>query len=224
MLLNKTDLRVFFSKKGRAVYISHLDLLRTMQRALKRSGLPVWYSEGFNPRIYLNFPLALSLGVEGECEPMDLCVTEEIPGEEFAARLSAVCPEGIGIISAGKPVYRNKDIGSAQYLLGFSGECKALSGELDKMLARDTIEVMKHSKKKGMISVDIKPHIIIGERTLSDRGLEVKVCLPAGSEISLNCGVFSDAFTAQCMSAGISTRLNCAKRTNIYCKNGDFFK
>ena len=57
--MDKKAVRLFFSKKGRAVYISHLDLLRTMQRALKRAGIPVWYSEGFNPRIYLNFPLAL---------------------------------------------------------------------------------------------------------------------------------------------------------------------
>ena len=69
--MDKKNIRVFFEKKDRAIYISHLDLLRTMQRALKRSGLPVWYSEGFNPRIYLNFPLALALGVESSCEIMD---------------------------------------------------------------------------------------------------------------------------------------------------------
>ena len=76
--MDKKNVRIFFEKKGRAIYISHLDLMRTMQRALKRSGLPVWFTEGFNPRLYLNFPLALSLGTTGEREPMDIAVVEEI--------------------------------------------------------------------------------------------------------------------------------------------------
>ena len=56
------DVRLWFQKCGDARYISHLDLSRCMQRALKRSGLPIWYTEGFNPHAYVTFALPLSMG------------------------------------------------------------------------------------------------------------------------------------------------------------------
>ncbi len=55
-----TTVRVWFTKTGEASYISLLDLQRVMQRALKRSGLPVWYTQGFNPHIYMTFAAPLA--------------------------------------------------------------------------------------------------------------------------------------------------------------------
>ena len=60
--------RISFEKKNEASYISLLDLQRVMQRALKRSGLPVWYTLGFNPHIYMTFAAPLSLGQESLAE------------------------------------------------------------------------------------------------------------------------------------------------------------
>ena len=71
------DIRLGFSKTDRAAYISHLDCNRLFQRAFKRSGLPVWYTQGFNPHVYLTFPLPLSLGTESLCETVDFRLTEE---------------------------------------------------------------------------------------------------------------------------------------------------
>ncbi|MCL1866119.1 MAG: TIGR03936 family radical SAM-associated protein, partial [Oscillospiraceae bacterium] len=61
--MNYTNIRVFFGKVGRAKYISHLDLVRAMSRAVKRSGLHVWITEGFNLHIYMTFALPLALGI-----------------------------------------------------------------------------------------------------------------------------------------------------------------
>ena len=69
------NLRVFYEKTGRAKYISHLDINRCMQRALRRAEIPVWYTEGFNPHPYTTFALPLSLGYESLCETMDLRIT-----------------------------------------------------------------------------------------------------------------------------------------------------
>ena len=66
-----TTIRVWFTKTGEASYISLLDLQRVMQRALKRSGLPVWYTLGFNPHIYMTFAAPLSLGQESLAETVD---------------------------------------------------------------------------------------------------------------------------------------------------------
>ena len=58
-------IRIFFEKVGVARYISHLDLMRNFERAMRRADIPFWYTEGFNPRPFLTFALPLSLGVAG---------------------------------------------------------------------------------------------------------------------------------------------------------------
>ena len=84
------NVRVFYTKTGRARFISHLDMMRFMTRALKRSGLPVWYTEGFNRHIYTTFALPLSLGFESMCEFMDFrLLPDEFDMEEVATRLNA---------------------------------------------------------------------------------------------------------------------------------------
>lgn len=59
-----TTVRIFYKKLDVAKYISHLDMQRCMQRAVKRAKLPVWYTEGFNPHPYITFALPISLGIE----------------------------------------------------------------------------------------------------------------------------------------------------------------
>ena len=221
--MDKKNIRVFFEKKDRAIYISHLDLLRTMQRALKRSGLPVWYSEGFNPRIYLNFPLALSLGLEGEREPMDMAVVEDVSFSEITERLSAACPEGIRIISAAYPVHPNKDIGFADHKAEFSGDSGVLRAALEGFCGQESITVMKHSKKKGMVELDIKPYINILQVNEDEKGISAEYRLPAGNELNINSAVLTDAFLKYCGENGINAELCCAKRTNILCADGADF-
>ena len=78
------NIRIFFSKTGRAIYISHLDLYRLFQRSIKRAKLPVWETEGFNPHLYLTFALPLALGTAGVCESMDTKLTEVRKPTEIA--------------------------------------------------------------------------------------------------------------------------------------------
>ncbi len=222
--MDKKNVRIFFEKKGRAIYISHLDLMRTMQRALKRSGLPVWFTEGFNPRLYLNFPLALSLGTTGEREPMDIAVVEEIGLDEIVDRLNAVCPEGIRIVGAAYPVHPNKDIGSAEYESRLSGDTEELKKALQGYLAQNTIKVMKHSKKKGMIEVDIKPHINMLDVSDWEKGIIIRYRLPAGIELNLNSAVLTDSFAEYCSERNIAEEYICTKRTNIFCADGTAFE
>ena len=81
-----TTVRIRFSKTGRARYISHLDLNRTMTRAVRRAGLPIWYTEGFNPKPKITFAAPLSIGTESMCEFMDIRLTEKMPAEEAMRR------------------------------------------------------------------------------------------------------------------------------------------
>ena len=73
--MNKLRLR--FEKTDRAIYISHLDLMRTMQRAFNRAGYALKYSEGFNPRPQISIALPLSVGMGSVCEIMDFTLKED---------------------------------------------------------------------------------------------------------------------------------------------------
>lgn len=223
LALEKINIRAVFEKSGRAVFISHLDLLRTMQRAIKRSGIPVWYSQGFNPHIYLNFPLALSLGVTSKTEYMDFAVTEECDNNDILNKLNAVMPEGLKIISVSEPVYANKEIGFAEYVIKLKSEkaSEAMLEALEKMMDMDTIEIDKRSKSKGTIKIDIKPHLNILNKKVEDDSLIVEIRLPAGLALNINSNVFIDTFSDIC---DIKFNNIYAERTKILCSDGAIFK
>ncbi len=221
--MDKYPVRGKFEKNGRAVFISHLDLFRTMQRAMKRSKLPVWYSQGYNPRIYLNFPLALSLGVESITEFMDFEIVEEMPYEEMLEVLNKVLPEGIHFISMAAPVYKNKEIAFAEYSLEFYSQelsPKEVSEKFRNFISCDTIEAEKHSKAKGAVLIDIKPYVKISDEKASEKSFNVNVVLPAGMELNINSNVFSDSFIKY---SGIDFNKISAKRTKILTKNCEEF-
>lgn len=89
-----------FEKGEKLRFIGHLDLMRTMQRALRRSHLPVKYSNGFNPHIRLSFAAPLSVGVAGKREMMEVPVEDDLSPEEFKVRLNVCLPPDMKIVSA----------------------------------------------------------------------------------------------------------------------------
>lgn len=86
---------VVFEKLGAHRFIGHLDLVRAMQRALRRAGLPVCYSQGFNPHLLLSFAAPLSVGTEGEREIMELPLCGDISEADFLAKINQALPEGL---------------------------------------------------------------------------------------------------------------------------------
>ena len=88
------------------IYISHLDINRMMTRAVRRAHLPMWYTEGFNPHLYMTFALPLSLGTESNCESVDMRLIDEISLEEVKNRLNAVLPTGIEVTEVSEPLMK----------------------------------------------------------------------------------------------------------------------
>ena len=87
--------RLLFEKKGNAIWISHLDLMRVFQRSFKRAGLPLTHTQGFNPRPSVSIALPLSVGIESSCELLDFDLDgEPIPEEEIKRRLNEKLVEG----------------------------------------------------------------------------------------------------------------------------------
>ena len=89
-----------FSKKGRMKYISHLDLMRLFMRSLRRAGLPLKISEGFNPHPKLSIARALKLGLESEHEEARIVLREFVKPQDFKTRLQMQLPQGITIKEA----------------------------------------------------------------------------------------------------------------------------
>ena len=211
------DYRIEFAKTGSLRYISHLDLNRCMIRAIRRSGLPAWYTEGFHPHLYLMFPLALSLGAESLCECMDVRLTEEVPEDEILTRLNAALPEGLRALRVGTPGREAVEIGSAVYEITLTGQDVRVRWEA--FLAQESILIEKKTKK-GMKTVDIRPQITQEALEETPDGLTLTLRLPAGNEGNLNASVVTDAFTAFTEGA-VQCRRIC--RTKIFCLDGKVF-
>ena len=133
-----------------------------MLRALHKSKLPVWHTEGFNPHPFATFPLPLSLGFRGVNECMDVKLEDEnYSFEEIISKLNACLPRGIRVFDVTEPEMKAGKIAYAGFTLKISGD-KIPSGkicdDIKKLLAEDKIELEKKSKK-GMKTVDIKPGI-----------------------------------------------------------------
>jgi radical SAM-linked protein len=110
--------RLRFAKRGPVRLVSHHDLLRCLERGLRRAGLPVARTQGFNPRFRIVFPLALGLGIEGHREVVDLELTEPLDPSEVQARLAAVSPEGLEFLEAESvPPHRAPRVVAADYRL-----------------------------------------------------------------------------------------------------------
>ena len=155
-------LRLRFEKTGRAVYISHLDLMATMQRAFSRAGLELKYSEGFNPHPLISILLPLSVGTASLCELMDFRLRGEADEEllqNLPARLTAVLPEGIRVTEA-YPAERKSvqlkwlDIrGTLEYDRGAPAP-----EEVQAFFARDEL-VIERKTKRGVGQTDIRPAV-----------------------------------------------------------------
>lgn len=176
--------RITFRKYGRARYISHLDLNRTMTRAVRRAGLPIWYTEGFNRHPYITFASPLSLGYEGERETMDLRLESEMDMQELSERLHAVMPEGLAVIGAAWAIQKAKEVDRAVYRI----HTNCTVDEVCALLSQPSIVVMKRTKKKEMKELELKSVLDASQPivTPSDEGSVLELTLPCNSTDTVN--------------------------------------
>lgn len=187
--------RVFFAKEGRLKYISHLDVTRCLARVFHRCGLPIWYTQGFNPHAYLTFALPLPLGVESRCESFDFRLTEEVNYEEVRDRLNAVLPEDLRALRAAAPVMEPGAICWADYRLTIRDDDPAAEAALERFLAAEHLTVTKKTKK-GEQEIDLKEKMTVQkvERKPGEYVLEVR--LPAGGTVNWSPMLVTGAYYA----------------------------
>lgn len=190
------EVRLRFSKTGRLKYISHLDINRAMSRALKRAGIPLWYTEGFNPHPYMSFSLPLSLGVESLCESVDLRITGEITNKEIKDRLNSVLPEDLKIIDVYDDFRDNSEIVYSDYVYKFEFSDNDLALEkIKNVLSSNEILALKKGKqgrKRVMKETNIKSFIDKYSISIRNDVIVLNIRLLAGPEKNLNPSLLFD--------------------------------
>ncbi len=155
-------LRLVFKKEGRAVYISHLDLLRTFQRIFLREGLVLRHSQGFHPHPIVSFALPLSVGQSSQCEILDFELTEDHDGSGFVERFNRFMPDGIRAVDCfvpEKPVRDLKTLHAEVKFIYDNGVPAGAREELVRLFSAESVVISKRTKRKEMADVDIRPMI-----------------------------------------------------------------
>lgn len=153
-------LRLIFTKEGRAVYISHLDLLRTFQRVFLRQGLVLRHSQGFHPHPIISFALPLSVGQSSCCEILDFEVTQDMDGSGLPEELNRFMPEGIRAVDCYVPIRPVRELAllQCQAELVYDNGVPADGAEkVRNFLLGESVVIQKRTKRKAMADVDIRP-------------------------------------------------------------------
>ncbi len=189
--------RVWFKKMGMSRYVSHLDLMRAMTRAVRRAEIPLWYTEGFNPHPYITFALPLSLGMESLYESMDMRIEGESTNGDIFNMLKGSMPPGIEIVSVDNPFNDPKEITYGEFDIFFDceGKTDSVLALIQEMLSADELIVQKLGKKgrhkvmKDINLIDFIKSYRVG--SLENR-VKLTVILPAGSTTNVNPSLLAD--------------------------------
>jgi len=166
-----TRVRVVFGKRGRLRFLGQLDLGRTLERALRRSGLPVRFSEGFNPRVRMSFPCASPTSMASSCEIVEVQVLAPAGPDEVRTALGGALPADLPVLAAeAVPEGERLRLLEARYAVRARDEGAPLpvSGDLEALLAREAVPVERRGRP-----ADLRPFL----QGLRRSGAEIEVRL-----------------------------------------------
>ncbi len=151
--------RILFEKLGPAVWMSHLDTVRLMQRAFRRAGVVLHHSQGYTPHAYVSIPLPLSVGTESLCEILEYELDSEL--HLSPEDLNTVLPEGIRVLAVYDSEMKTKymaELHAELRLFYDAGVPDTAVQELSELLSRKELIIEKRTKR-GMEETDIRPLI-----------------------------------------------------------------
>ena len=181
--------RIKFSKQGPVKFIGHLDVMRYFQKAIRRAGIDIKYSEGFSPHQIMSFAAPLGLGLSSNGEYMDIEVNSMSSCESMVKQLNAVMVEGIEVLECHKLEDNAKNamsiVAAADYTLTFREgkapeDLEAFFAGLKEFYQQDQILAVKKTKK-GEREMDLKPAIY----ELTTEGDRIFMKVSAGSQDNL---------------------------------------
>lgn len=203
-MIKLMNIRTKFKRGDEVKYISHLDLMKVFERAIRRSRLPIAYSQGFNPHPGMVFGLPLGVGVTSEAEYADFEITDDnMMPKEFMTRLNEQLPKGLEILAA-KPRASKQNImatisASEYYVVaGVDKACneKVLKSGIRDFLAQNEIMVEKKTKS-GLKNTDIRNMILDLNFELQEADsfnlVKLNMLVSAGSKANLKPDLLAEA-------------------------------
>ena len=179
-------LRIKFQKTGKLQYISHLDLLRTFHKMLVRSRMPLWFSEGFNPKPKMIFASSMSVGLESLCEFVDVRINQFVDTDSVVNALNDCSSKELRVFEAYYPESSFTDIAWARYEISITSDDSSNTAE--KCLAAlkaSPLLVMKRTKS-GDKESDISSYVGDVQALPADKGVAISVMLRAENTSFLN--------------------------------------
>ena len=160
--------------------MSHLDLMRTMQRSLMRADVTPEYSSGFNPHAVMSIALPLSVGMSSVCELMDFGVFTAEDLTALSARINSALPEGIEISEIYESAVKLREIKYLRFsgVLFYENPAEDLSDKLRALLSLEELIIDKKSKR-GISKTDIGPFIIKNQLDIraSEEGIRLSAVI-----------------------------------------------
>ena len=155
-----------YQKGNEIAMISHLDIQRTLQRAFRRAGIPLLYSNGFNPHPQFSFATAAATGMSSDCEWFEVQLSEEMAPEEFVRRANGVMPQGMRVSGAFAAPENYGSLSAKLRAAEYRVELQFLEPVSKEKLA-ETLEAMltgeiiiQKRTKGGIRPVDMRPYIL----------------------------------------------------------------
>ena len=217
-----------FTKEENIKFISHLDVLKTIQKNIRRAGLPVEFSQGFNPHMNTSIAQPLSVGVYSSGEYMDMILTTETDEKEIVDKLNATAPSGIKYISALAIPYTPGDkkvpqamalIDAARYTIKVKySDASALEDEMTKLLENETWITIKKSKK-GEREVNLRTLIKEISFGVQDEFLVLNVLISTGSREHLSADLLVSYIREKTTNALLDAFVNIKREEMYFYKN-----
>ena len=220
-------IRVRFEKRGSLSYIAHLDLVRTFTKVIARAGIPVRFSEGFNPHPKFSFATAMSIGLESAYEFMDIRLAKMVDEAALLTalnqNLTAECPA----VEAYYPTTKFTDIAFSSYYIEIEteGASEELAARCDAALRAPAVVVYKRSKS-GDKDTDIAPFIKEAKVALEEGKLVVRAMLTADNARFLNPEYLITYLKSACgiLQGDLMKERYSILRTGLYTADGALFR
>ncbi|NME82162.1 TIGR03936 family radical SAM-associated protein [Clostridium sp. SM-530-WT-3G] len=218
-----------FTKEENIKFISHLDVLKTIQKNIRRAELPIEYSKGFNPHMSTSIAQPLSVGVYSSGEYMDMVLEREMDENEIIDRLNKTAPSGIKYISALAIPYVEGEkkvpqamamIDAARYTIKIKySDVSNLENEMNELLSKPEWNTIKKSKK-GEKEVNLKNFIKELNFWIKDEVLVLNTLISTGSREHLSADLLVKYIQENTSNALVDSFV-AIKREEMYFYKGD---
>lgn len=192
--------RIKFAKTGAMRFIGHLDVMRFFQKAVRRAGIDVAYSEGFSPHQIMSFAAPLGVGLTSHGEYLDIEVRSHAGAEDMKQKLDRAMVEGMEILSVTALEEGTKNamasVAAAEYSVRFRQGYEPDPGWADRLLAfyAKPMIMVKKKTKKSEVEMDIKPYIYQLSALGEGDGAVIRMMVNASSSGNIKPGLVMEAF------------------------------